>query len=195
MRALRQRASEPLRFSGVGGREMAAAGLVSLLPMDDFAIIGFSAIPGRLPRIVSHMARTVAPCWRARPHALVIIDSPDFTLRVARFVRAVRPLDPDHRLRVAIGLGVAGGARACDAALMSTMSWRCCRSSPTCIGLGGPPCSYVGHPLIEEVSKLRPYGTEVERRLADPPPCAADIVLGHLRRGGGAMAARNAKRA
>ena len=41
MRALRQRSTEPLRFSGVGGRQMAAAGLVSLLPMDDFAIIGF----------------------------------------------------------------------------------------------------------------------------------------------------------
>ena len=87
IRALRQRSTEPLRFSGVGGREMAAAGLVSLLPMDDFAIIGFSAIPGRLPRIVSHMARVVRAVLTRRPHALVIIDSPAFTLRVARFVR------------------------------------------------------------------------------------------------------------
>jgi lipid-A-disaccharide synthase len=35
--------------------------------------------------------------------------------------------------------------------------------------LGGPPCSYVGHPLIEEVSKLRPNDTEARRRMADPP--------------------------
>jgi lipid-A-disaccharide synthase len=35
--------------------------------------------------------------------------------------------------------------------------------------LGGPPCSYVGHPLIEEVSKLRPNDTEAARRRADPP--------------------------
>jgi lipid-A-disaccharide synthase len=68
LRALRQCPSEPLWFSGVGGREMAAAGLVSLLPMDDFAIIGFSAIPGRLPRIVSHMARVVRAVLARRPH-------------------------------------------------------------------------------------------------------------------------------
>jgi lipid-A-disaccharide synthase len=55
MRALKERASVPLRFTGVGGREMAAAGLTSLLPVEDFSIIGFSAIPRRLPRILSHM--------------------------------------------------------------------------------------------------------------------------------------------
>src|SRR5918911_941454 len=59
MRALKQRASVPLRFTGVGGREMAAAGLTSLLPIEDFSIIGFAAIPRRLPRILHHMYKTV----------------------------------------------------------------------------------------------------------------------------------------
>jgi lipid-A-disaccharide synthase len=35
--------------------------------------------------------------------------------------------------------------------------------------LGGPPCTYVGHPLIEEVAQLRPNPQEVERRRAKPP--------------------------
>jgi lipid-A-disaccharide synthase len=35
--------------------------------------------------------------------------------------------------------------------------------------LGGPPCVYVGHPLIERVAELRPGAGEAERRLADPP--------------------------
>ena len=35
--------------------------------------------------------------------------------------------------------------------------------------LGGPPCSYVGHPLIDDVSKLRPNETEALRRSSDPP--------------------------
>jgi lipid-A-disaccharide synthase len=35
--------------------------------------------------------------------------------------------------------------------------------------LGGPPCIYVGHPLIERVCELRPDARETERRLADPP--------------------------
>jgi lipid-A-disaccharide synthase len=35
--------------------------------------------------------------------------------------------------------------------------------------LGGPPCTYVGHPLAEEVHNLRPSADEALRRLAAPP--------------------------
>ena len=35
--------------------------------------------------------------------------------------------------------------------------------------LGGPPCVYVGHPLIERLSDLRPNDEEKRRRQADPP--------------------------
>ena len=39
-------------FSGVGGAQMAAQGLASLFPLGDLAIIGFAAIPARLPTIL-----------------------------------------------------------------------------------------------------------------------------------------------
>jgi lipid-A-disaccharide synthase len=35
--------------------------------------------------------------------------------------------------------------------------------------LGGPPCTYVGHPLIEKIGQLRPNAEEARRRLAAPP--------------------------
>jgi lipid-A-disaccharide synthase len=35
--------------------------------------------------------------------------------------------------------------------------------------LGGPPCTYVGHPLAAEVSELRPDSDEARRRLDTPP--------------------------
>jgi lipid-A-disaccharide synthase len=35
--------------------------------------------------------------------------------------------------------------------------------------LGGPSCIYVGHPLIERLSELRPNADEALRRSADPP--------------------------
>src|SRR3989304_3178918 len=34
--------------------------------------------------------------------------------------------------------------------------------------LGGPSCTYVGHPVIERAAVLRPTGTEMQRRMADP---------------------------
>jgi len=46
--------------------------------------------------------------------------------------------------------------------------------------LRGPPCSYVGHPLIEQLSSLRPNPEEQRRRDAEPPVL---LVLPGSRRG------------
>jgi lipid-A-disaccharide synthase len=35
--------------------------------------------------------------------------------------------------------------------------------------LGGPPCTFVGHPLSEEIAQLRPTAEDARRRAADPP--------------------------
>jgi lipid-A-disaccharide synthase len=58
MRALRKCTKQEVRFSGVGGREMAKEGIASLYPIDDLPLIGFSAIPRRLPEILRLMRFT-----------------------------------------------------------------------------------------------------------------------------------------
>ena len=169
MRALRQRSAEPLRFSGIGGRDMTAAGLDSLLPIDDFSIIGFAAIPGRLPRILSHMYKTVRAVLARRPNVLVVIDSPGFTLWVARFVRRFDPSIPivDY-VSPSVWAWRAGRARSMRASIDHVLALLPFEPEVH-RKLGGPPCSYVGHPLIEEVSQLRPNAAEAERRRTDPP--------------------------
>ena len=91
MRALRERTGGQVRFVGVGGREMAAEGVASLYPIEDLPIIGFSAIPRRLPKILRLMRLTVKAVVAKRPHVLVAIDSPAFTQAIARRVRAADP--------------------------------------------------------------------------------------------------------
>ena len=46
--------------------------------------------------------------------------------------------------------------------------------------LGGPPCTFVGHPLAEAAATLRPDAAERARRAADPPVI---LVLPGSRRG------------
>jgi lipid-A-disaccharide synthase len=173
MKALRQRASVPLRFSGVGGREMTAAGLTSLHPIDDFSIIGFTAIPRRLPRILRNMRMTVRSVLARHPHALVIIDSPGYSLWVARFVRRRDPSIPiiDY-VSPSVWAWRPGRARSMRGFVDHILALL-----PFEPGvhqrLGGPMCSYVGHPLIEEVSKLRPNESESRRRAANPPTVLA----------------------
>jgi len=169
MRALKQRASVPLKFTGVGGREMTAAGLTSLLPAEDFSIIGFSAIPRRLPRILHHLYKTVRAVLAHRPHALVIIDSPGYTLRVAQWVhRFDRTIPIVDYVSPSVWAWRSGRARSMQRYIDHVLALL-----PFEPGmhrkLGGPPCSYVGHPLIEEVAKLRPNSAEAMRRRADPP--------------------------
>src|SRR5262252_4524066 len=72
MRALRERTAGQVHFAGVGGREMAAEGVTSLYSIDDLPIIGFSAIPRRLPRILRLMRFTAKTVVAAHPHVLVI---------------------------------------------------------------------------------------------------------------------------
>ena len=112
-----RRACPGARFSGVGGAQMAAQGVASLFPLGDLAIIGFAAIPASLPKILARIRQTAAAVVAAKPDVLVIIDSPEFTHRVARRVRARDAGDPDRRLCVSVGVGLAARPRARHARL------------------------------------------------------------------------------
>jgi lipid-A-disaccharide synthase len=64
MAALRERG--PMRFSGVGGVEMQAAGLTSLFSADELHIIGFSAVLRRAPQIFRRIRETADAAIAAR---------------------------------------------------------------------------------------------------------------------------------
>ncbi len=66
----------------------------SLFPLGDLAIVGFAAIPASLPKILRRIRQTADAVIAAKPDVLVIIDSPEFTHRVARRVRARAPAIP-----------------------------------------------------------------------------------------------------
>ena len=169
VRALRRDTGGALVLAGVGGRAMAAEGVVSPFPTDDLAIVGVSAIPARLRLILRRIRETADAVIAARPDALVIIDSPDFTHRVARRVRARAPSIPivDY-VSPTVWAWRSGRARAMRAyvdCVLAILPFEPAAHQR----LGGPPCVYVGHPLIERLSDLRPNPREAERRRSSPP--------------------------
>jgi lipid-A-disaccharide synthase len=169
MRALRARTGGRVRFAGVGGREMAAEGLASPFPIDELAIIGFAAIPRRLPLILRRIRDTATLVAATRPDVLVIIDSPDFTHRVARRVRALAPSIPiiDY-VSPSVWAWRSGRARAMRGYVDHVLALLPFEPQAHA-RLGGPLCTYVGHPLLEQLAELRPSVAEAERRLAEPP--------------------------
>ena len=166
--AIRAR-SPQARFTGIGGAQMAEQGVPSLFPLGDLAIIGFAAIPASLPKILRRIREAAGAVVAARPDVLVIIDSPDFTHRVARRVRARAPSIPivDY-VCPTVWAWRPGRARAMRAYVDHALAL--VASEPAVLPrLDGPPTTYVGHPLNERAASLRPNAEEAQRRMADPP--------------------------
>jgi len=180
MKVLRQRLGDAVLFEGVGGQSMAREGLQSLFPIEELSIMGLAAVVKQLPMILRRIRETATAVTETSPDILVIIDSPDFTHRVARRVRVRDPSIP-----------------IIDYVSPSVWAWRPGRARAMCAyvdhvlallpfepeeyrRLRGPPCSYVGHPLVEQIGTLRPSAEEQKRRL-EPPPVL--LVLPGSRRG------------
>jgi lipid-A-disaccharide synthase len=169
MKVLRQRLGDGVRFEGVGGRAMAREGLDTLFPIEELSIIGLAAVVKDLPKILGLIKETVIAVTEAAPDMLVIIDSPDFTHRVAKRVRAKDPSIPivDY-VSPSVWAWRPGRARAMLKYVDHVLALL--PFEPEAYQrLHGPPCSYVGHPLIEQLASLRPNADEARRRAESPP--------------------------
>jgi lipid-A-disaccharide synthase len=169
MKVLRQRLGGAVRFEGVGGQAMAREGLTSLFPIEQLSIIGLAAVAKQFPKILRLIRETAAAVTQASPDILVIIDSPDFTHRVARRVRARDPSIPiiDY-VSPSVWAWRPGRARAMCAYVDHVLALL--PFEPEAYSrLRGPPCSYVGHPLTEQIGMLRPGIDEQKRRDGQPP--------------------------
>ena len=169
MKVLRQRLGGAVRFEGVGGQAMAREGLVSLFPIEELSIIGLAAVAKQLPMILRRIKETAGAVTQASPDVLVIIDSPDFTHRVARRVRASDPAIPIvNYVSPSVWAWRPGRARAMRAYVDHVLALLPFEPAEY-VKLRGPPCSYVGHPLTEQITGLRPAAGEQKRREAAPP--------------------------
>lgn len=169
MRALRAAHPAGVSFMGVGGEAMQAEGLESLFPISDIAVMGILPVVARLRTVLRRIRETAAAVVAARPDALVIIDSPDFTHRVARRVRREMPdLPVVDYVSPTVWAWRPGRAKAMLAYVDCVLGLL--PFEPEAYRrLGGPRCVYVGHPLIERLDELRPAEDEARRRNAEPP--------------------------
>ncbi|GEC15996.1 lipid-A-disaccharide synthase [Nitrobacter winogradskyi] len=148
---------------------MAREGLVSLFPIEELSIMGFTAVVKQLPMILRRIRGTADAVIAAAPDVLVIIDSPDFTHRVARRVRArCRGLPIVDYVSPSVWAWRSGRARAMRGYVDHVLALL--PFEPEAYRrLEGPPCTYVGHPLLEQVGVLRPDALERQRRDSAPP--------------------------
>jgi lipid-A-disaccharide synthase len=87
--ALRQLSSQDrhapsLNFFGMGGEKMRAAGCELLVHANEVAVVGLVEVVRHLPDIRRRFKHLVAEAARRKPDAAILIDFPDFNLRLAR---------------------------------------------------------------------------------------------------------------
>jgi lipid-A-disaccharide synthase len=155
-------------FRGVGGERMAEAGLASLYPMPDIMAIGLAPILAKLPTILRRLRETVDAITAAPPDVLILIDVPDFNQRVARRVRRRLPYLPIVTyVSPTVWVWRPGRAKAMRPSV--DMILALLPFEPEVHReLGGPPCVYVGHPLLAHLDELRPSLEEARARAAVP---------------------------
>lgn len=177
MSAIRAGHEGRVRFVGVGGELMQDEGLASLFPLSDVAVMGPLAILSRLPKLADRVYRTVEAAMDARPDAVVIIDSPDFTHPIARRIRTQLPDVPiiDY-VSPSVWAWRPGRARKMTAYVDHVLALLPFEPDAHA-RLGGPACSYVGHPLIERLDWIREIDTAPLRARLGPAETHLPLVV------------------
>lgn len=87
VRALRERRPE-LRFVGVAGPKMLAAGCETLLPMERLSVMGLVEVAKVLPDLLRARRDLVHGLQQLNPLLVIGVDAPDFNLGLERSLRA-----------------------------------------------------------------------------------------------------------
>ncbi|WP_105401254.1 lipid-A-disaccharide synthase [Neorhizobium sp. T7_12] len=166
--ALKAAHDGPVELVGVGGEALEAQGLTSLFDFSELSIMGLTQVIARLPKLIKRISQTAAAMIAARPDVLIIIDSPDFTHRVAKKVRAALPDLP-----------------VVNYVCPSVWAWKEYRAKamlpyvdhvlavlpfePEAMKrLGGPETTFVGHRLTADPSLLKVRGIRAGRPVKEP---------------------------
>lgn len=146
--ALKDRHDGPIELVGVGGDALERQGLQPLFDFSELSVMGLTQVLARLPRFIRLIGLTAKAIIAARPDLLLIVDSPDFTHRVAKKVRRALPDLP-----------------VVDYVCPSVWAWKEYRAKAMLAyvdevlavlpfepqvmrDLGGPPTHFVGHRLV-----------------------------------------------
>lgn len=143
-------------FEGVGGTDMAVAGLTSLFPMSDLSVMGLAEIIPRYPLLRRRLHQTAKAVLAGDVDALITIDSPDFGLRVARLVKASRPdLPVIHYVAPSVWAWRPGRAQKMARYVDHVLALL--PFEPPLMQAAGMSCDFTGHPVV-----ARPHATEAE---------------------------------
>ncbi len=153
----------PIDLVGVGGRHLEERGLDSLFDGSQIALMGVTAVVRDLPRLIGRLNQTAKSIAAARPDCLITVDTPEFSLRVARKVRALVPHLPTiHYVCPSVWAWRPGRA----AEMKPYIDHILCLlpfEPAELQRLGGPPGTFVGHKLSQDSGLRHAAAAQITR--------------------------------
>ena len=153
MASVKQLAGEEVRFVGVGGPAMAAQGLDSLFPLDATAVMGLREVVPRIPEILRRVRAASDYALETRPDAVICIDSPDFTHRIAQRLHRADPTIATVNY-VAPQVWASRQYRARKMARYFDLVLALLPFEAPFFEAHGLHARFVGHPVVERVARM-----------------------------------------
>ena len=152
---LRRRCPE-LHVFGCGGEALQAAGCELLVNASELAVVGLFEVVRHLPRFLGLYRRLRGALLARRPRGLVLVDFPDFNLRLARAAHAAR-IPVIYFISPQLWAWRAGRVRQIQRYVDRML---CIFPFEKAFYAGhGVAVDYVGHPLVDLV---RPRSSRIE---------------------------------
>ena len=169
--------SQEIEPMGLGGVRMKARGVDSLFDISELSVMGISAVAKKLPSLLKRIRQTVNDVLEKKPDVLLLIDSPEFSYRVAKKVRKQLPeVKIVKYVAPTVWAWREGRAKKIKPYIDHIMA--ILPFEPELLKkLGGPDATYVGHPLASEIPSI---ATSSRKKCADVPKL---IVLPGSRHG------------
>jgi lipid-A-disaccharide synthase len=142
-----------IEITGIGGPAMAAQGLDSLFPLDATAVMGLREVVPAIPAILRRVREASDFALKTRPDAVVLIDSPDFTHRIAQRLKRI---DPTIRTvnYVAPQVWASRAYRARKMARYFDLVLALLPFEAPFFERNGLHATFVGHPVIERAGQM-----------------------------------------
>jgi len=138
----------PVVFDGIGGPQMQAEGLVSRFDMSELSVMGLAEVLPKYRHLKRRIAQMAQAVIEMRPDVLITIDSPDFSLRVAKQVRARSTIRTVHYVAPTVWAWRPG--RAAKMARHIDHVLALFPFEPPLMQAAGMRCDFVGHPVVAE---------------------------------------------
>ncbi len=135
-------------FDGVGGDLMQAEGLVSRFPMDELSVMGLAEILPKYRALKARVGEMADAVLETKPDVLITIDAPEFSLRVAKRVKAASTIRTVHYVAPTVWAWRAGRAAKMAAHVDHVLALF--PFEPPLMRVAGMRCDFVGHPVVTD---------------------------------------------